>query len=122
MMEQKTVNRKHSEAKAYRIQENKRDEFEQIELGTRFTLGRPVSGHYKYLTITPNIHRASISKLLPLSYLERKMVTTRGILKLGRDRILICLTRTDDKPFYGKVHRIYADLINSLKAKEIIRL
>ena len=50
------------------------------------------------------------------------MVITRGILKLGRDKILICLTRTDDKPFYGKVYRIYADLFNSLSAKELIRL
>ena len=121
-MKYKTENKKHNKEKLSPIKENKSDEIGQIELGTRFTLGRPIRGSYQYITVTPGIRGTSISKLLPINNLERKMVTTRGILKLGRDKILICLTRTDDKPFYGNVFRIYADLLNSLKAKELIQL
>ncbi len=121
-MEYKTEHKKHRKAKLSAIKENVSDEIGQIELGTRFTLGKPMSGSYQYLAIKPAIGGSSMSKLLPIKTLERKMVITRGILKLGRDKILICLTRTDEKPFYGDVIRIYADLFNSLKTKELIKL
>ena len=93
-----------------------------VSLGTRFTLGRPENGFYKYILESPTIANNNQKALLPINSIEGELVTTRGILKLSNESKLLCLVRMNKEPFYGKVTRIYALLEQSVKSRELIPL
>ena len=93
-----------------------------VSLGTRFTLGRPEKGFYRYLLDTPSPLEPKQKGILPINGMDGIMVTTTGILKMSNGSRILCLVRADKEPFYGKVGCIYAIFSQSLKSRELIPL
>lgn len=91
-------------------------------LGTRYTIGRPEKGHYRYLMLYPAKSDEMSNTLLAIDSLVGLMVITKGILKLRDGSKMICLERLDKKPFYGHWTRIYGHFKSGIDSSEIIPL
>ena len=96
--------------------------YSEISLGTRFTLGRPATGFYKYLFESPSHASTAQKNLLPVNTLQGILVVTKGIMKLRDGSKLLCLVRINNEAFYGEVMRIYARLTQSVESRELIHL
>jgi len=94
----------------------------RIGLRDILKIGKPSNRYYQFIHPSLDFKNHQLEDLAKLRKIKDAIVTVSSILTMKGGRLVAVLRRNDGKNYQNRLERVFADVNESLRAKELLPL